>query len=133
LTNKSKIISIIDHDKMRKLLFDENWTEVYNKNNANECFSEFLKIITTYINKSTTSKKITSKNFRLKEWMTAAAGLLCYTRHKQSLSLKLRTTSNNIKLALHYKKYKNKYTQILTLAKKPFMRKNLSAFQTILN
>jgi len=125
------MISIIDHDKMRKLLFDEKWKEVYNKNNANECFSEFLKIISTCINKSTTYKKITSKNFRLKEWMSA--GLLCSTRHKQSLSLKLRTTPNNTKLALHYKKYKNKYTQILRLAKKPFIRKKLRRFQTILN
>lgn len=79
-TNKNKLAFRIDHDKIKKLLYEENWMEMYNKNNANECYSEFQKIISNNINESTTSKKITSKNFRLKKWMSA--GLLCSTRHK---------------------------------------------------
>jgi len=103
VTVKNKLIFIIDHDKIKKNLIKEKWTEVYNKNNANECFFEFQKIISSYIHKSTTFKKITSKNFRLKEWMST--GLLCSTRHKQSLSLKCRSNPNNTKLALHYNIY----------------------------
>jgi len=49
--NKSKLVFIIYHKKMKKCLFEEKWTEVYNDNNANECFSELQKIISSYINK----------------------------------------------------------------------------------
>lgn len=96
-----------------------------NKNNANECYSEFQKIISTNINESTTSKKITSKNFRLKEWMSN--GLLCSTRQKQFLSLKCRKNPNNSKLAMYYKKYKTNYTHILRLAKKTFYEKKFKS------
>lgn len=124
-TNKRNLISIIDHDKIKKILLDENWTKVYNRNNANECFSEFHKIISNYINNSTTFKNISTKNVRLKEWMSA--GLLRSTSHKQSLFLKCRKNPNNTKLAIHYKKYKNKYTQILRLAKKTFYEKKFKS------
>lgn len=43
-------------------------------------------MISNSINKATTTKKLTSKNMRLKDLLLA--GLLCYTRHKQYLSLK---------------------------------------------
>jgi len=56
-----------------------------------------------------------------------SAGLLCSTRHKQSLSLKCSTNPNNTKLALHYKKYKNKYTLTLKLAKKIFNEKKFKS------
>lgn len=85
-------------------------------------------VISDIIHKSTTYKKITSKNLRLKEWMTA--GSLSSTRHKQSLALKCKKHPNNKKLTIYYKKYKNKYTQILRLAKKKFYEYK---FKTISN
>jgi len=54
-------------------------------------------------------------------------GLLCSTRHKQSFSLKCRTYPNNTKLTLHYKKYKNNYTQILRLVKNTFYEKKFKS------
>lgn len=99
-TNKSKLVFLIYHDKIKKFLYEEKWTDGYNRNNANEYYSEFQKIISTYINKTTNSKKITSKNVRLKEWMSA--GLLRSKRHKQSLFLKCRKNPNNTKLAICY-------------------------------
>lgn len=125
LTNKNKLVFLIDHGKIKKLLYEENWMEVYKKNHANQCYSEFQKIISSNINNSTTSKKITSKNFRLKEWMSA--GLLYSTRHKQFLSLKCRKNPNNSKLATYYKKYKNNLTQIIRLAKKTLYKKKFKS------
>jgi len=52
---------------------------IQQKKNANECFSEFQKIISSYINKSTTFKKITSNNFRLKEWIYISWFVMLYS------------------------------------------------------
>lgn len=51
----------LDHDKFNTFLSKENWTSVYSKNNKNDCFNEFYKIISKIINRSMTSKVITSK------------------------------------------------------------------------
>jgi hypothetical protein len=117
--------TIIHHDKIKNLLSNEKWISVYDKNNVNECFNEFYKIISNIINKSTTSKIITSKNRRLKEWMTPS--LLRSTRHKQSLFLKCKKNPNNLKLNMHYTKYKNTYTTILRLAKLRFYEKKFNS------
>uniref|UniRef100_A0A2S2NY36 Uncharacterized protein n=1 Tax=Schizaphis graminum TaxID=13262 RepID=A0A2S2NY36_SCHGA len=56
-----------------------------------------------------------------------SAALLCSTRHKQALSLKCKQNPNNLKLALHYKKYKNNYTNILRLSKEKFYEKKFKS------
>lgn len=49
--------------------------------------------------------------------------LLCSIRHKQSLSLKCEKKIRNTKLALYYKKYKNKCIHTARLAKNNFYEK----------
>lgn len=51
LPNKGKSVFLIDHDKMN---------EVHNR--YNECYIEFQRIISNYIDKSTTFKKLIKKN-----------------------------------------------------------------------
>jgi len=77
---KNNIFPAIDHDKINRFLDKEKWSEIFNKTSVNECCNAFKKIINTAIDKSTSYTVITSKNKRLKEWMSA--GLLCSTHHK---------------------------------------------------
>jgi hypothetical protein len=116
---------MIDHNKIKCLLQTEKWSVIYNKTNVNECFNTFQNIISKAIDISTVNKVISCKNKRLKEWMSA--GLLCSTRHKQALSLKCKKNPNNVKLANYYKKYKNKYTSVLRLAKISFYEKKFKS------
>jgi len=125
LKTKDNTFSIIDHNKIKCLLQTEKWSEIYNKTNTNECFNTFQNIISKAIDISTVNKVISCKNKRLKEWMSA--GLLCSTRYKQALSLKCKNNPNNVKLATHYKKYKNKYTSVLRLAKISFYEKKFKS------
>lgn len=108
---------------INRLLQTEQWSEIYNKTNVNELFNTFQNIISKAIDLSTVNKVISYKNKRLKEWMSA--GLLCSTRHKQAFSVKCKKNPNNVKLATYYKKYKNKYTNVLRLAKISFYEKSL--------
>ena len=71
---------MIDYDKFKNLLNEQKWTEVYTIKNANNSNTEFHKIISNSLDKTTTPRKITSKNMRLKNRILAR--LLCSTRHK---------------------------------------------------
>jgi len=122
---KNNIFPVIDHDKFNRFLYEEKWSEIYIETSVNECCNSFQKIINYEIDKSTSYTVITSKNKRLKERMSAT--ILCSTRHKQALSLKFKQNSNNLKLALHYKKYKNNYTKILRLSKEKFYEKRFKS------
>lgn len=61
---------MIDRDKIKAILYKEKWTEVYNKNNVNECFNEFQKIIRRVIDRSTIFNSINFKKRLLKECMS---------------------------------------------------------------
>lgn len=50
-----------------------------------------------------------------------SADLLCFTCHKQAFSFECKNNTNNNKLVLYYKNYKNNYTNIF--AKKKIMKK----------
>lgn len=123
-TDKSTF-TVMDQDKLKTFLSKEIWTSVYCKNDVNESFNEFYKIISNIIDSSTTSKVIISKNRRPIEWMTPS--LLLSKRHKQSLSLKCKKNPKNLKLNMHYIKYKNTYTTIMRLAKIRFYEKKFNS------
>jgi hypothetical protein len=105
----NRYIYLIDDDKFKNVLSEQQWTEVYSSKKANDSYTAFHKII---------PKKLTAKNIKLKDWMTA--GLLCSTRTKQYLFLKCKKNPNNKKLTQIYKKYKNNYTSILRAVKVKF-------------
>jgi hypothetical protein len=117
--NNDKRYNIIDYNKIVSNLLNEKWNEVYKElSDVNKCYNVFENIIQNAINKSTTTVLMNAKNKRLKDWMTKS--LLTSTRHKQSLSMKCKKHPNNIKLNLHYKKFKNNYTKTIRLAKEKF-------------
>jgi len=58
---------------------------------------------------------VNDKNKCMKEWMMY--GLLTSAYHKQYISMKFKNYPNNLKLALHYTKYKNTFTKTVRLAK----------------
>jgi len=55
-----------------------------------------------------------SKNKRFNEWMIN--GLLISARRKPFVSMKVKKHPNNLSIALHYKKYKNNFTNTVRLA-----------------
>lgn len=119
LFKRKKMLSTIDYNLMVSIIANEKWTEVYNEiGDFNKCYSVFNDIIKSVIDISTTCKVFSVKNKRLKEWMTN--GLLTSARRKKYLSIKCKKHPNNQWLALHYKKYRNSFTNTVRLAKLKF-------------
>jgi len=87
----NNIINIINYDKLKLILCNEKWSEIYESNSVNTCFTYFQNKITKAIDESTATRSINSKNKRLKDWMSK--GLLCSVRHKQFISLKCKKKS----------------------------------------
>lgn len=89
----NNVYKTINYNKLNEILTKENWNEVYNNNNVNECFNVLIGQVDSAISMTTTTKTANSKNKHLKEWMTY--GLLCSLRNKQKLSIKVHKHPNN--------------------------------------
>lgn len=91
----------------------------------NIAVKNFYDIILNTVNSCSHKKKILSKNKRLKKWMTS--GLLCSTRKKNELSIKMKKHPLNKSLIKYYKSYRNKLNSLIRLAKINFYKSKFSS------
>jgi len=95
-----------------------DWTDVISTSNCNAAFETFHTKFNHVYNKSFPAKLISRKRRKDKWWMTK--GLLVSIKHKNRLYRRHLKNPNNYSLALRYKMYKNKLTNLLKKAEKDY-------------
>lgn len=103
------------------LLERERWDDVLSSVDSNVSTGLFINKLNNMISDVTITKKISSKNRRLKPWISA--GLLVSIKTRDRLKKECTINHNNILLINKYKAYRNILTKVIKKAKYSYYRK----------
>lgn len=110
-------INIVDYNLVKSKLKNETWNSVYDRD-INKSVKNVYNIILNTISSCTNKNYFPSKDKRIKEWMTAH--LLCSTRRKNELSIKVKKYPLNKSLATF--SYRNKLNSLIKITKINFYK-----------
>ena len=114
----------INYDTLDRLLFLEDWAEVINKNDVEQCANSFIDILQKYIQNTTATKNIPNKEQRLKPWISA--GLLVSIRKRDKLKKTLACNPDSVSARLNYEQYRKKLTKLIKNSKTYYYKQQLS-------
>ena len=106
-------------EKLKQCLKEENWNLVYESENANQSYNEFVNIVMSNFNKCCPEREveIQTNNKNSKPWFTKGLKNACRKKnHLYKESIKSKSTTDEIK----YKMYKNKLTTIIRNCEKKY-------------
>lgn len=117
-----KYIKRIDYEKLKLLLQQENWDEVINCEEAEEANSLFMSKLSSYIQDSSKNYYITSKNRKIKTWITL--GIVKSIRHRDKMKKQL-IENFSFEADKQYKQYRNKLKKIIKDEKNNYYKQKI--------
>ena len=106
-------ITEIHKAKFNIELSHETWSNVFDSNDVNTCFNNFLNTYIKLFNSCFPLKKVYHKSHNT-AWITAGIRISCLNKKKLFI---IQRNSNDPKLAIHYKKYCRILTRVIKEAK----------------
>lgn len=123
--NSKKIITkkVINYNKLREYLANENWNDMLNHTHLNKITDYFVNKLKEYISLCTTATHYKTINTPRKPWITN--GLIKSIKTRDELFQKYKR--NNDLDSLHkYKIYRNKINSLITKTKASYFRNKIS-------
>lgn len=124
---ENKYTKTINYTLLESQIKNENWIDVYEITDVNDCFNLFQSKILTYIEDCSETKKLNSKNIKIKPWVTL--GLLNSIRKRDDLFKKYKLNPQNIAIKNNYLNYRNNLRKLLYNTKTQYY-KNLLENET---
>lgn len=104
----------INYPKLKEILSNENWNDIYCLRDVDECVDMFISRVKEAITRSSKKMKI-PKRKKKKPWITY--GIINSIKTRDKLFLKLKQNPNNAGLKNEYNTYRNKVNALLKKAK----------------
>lgn len=101
-------ISKIDDDKLLRLLQRETWLSLYEKDDVEECYRIFKRILMKHINSCKKIIRINSKKKILKPWITPGLVKSIRTRDRMKLDLNKNYSQEMKQRYIYYRNFLNK-------------------------
>lgn len=108
----------INWKRLNSLITSDNWTRLYETNNADAAIEEFNLTINRFILSSSNTllnNEYKNKNKKIKQWITK--GLITSIRNREKLYNKLRKQPFNTILKQKYTNYRNLLNNLIKLAR----------------
>lgn len=104
------------------------WDELYTRQDINEATSFFINKISKCVISASKQEKINKKHVKLTPWITA--GILTSIRNRNKLHRRLVANPNNVQLKSQYKRYRNKLTNIIKIAKNNYFGSKIQSVRS---
>lgn len=117
---KTKYVKRLDEKQANHLIAQHDWTSVLQEQDINKSAEIFVINLQEIINNSTSTIKISAKNYKIKPWITC--GLVKSIRHRDKLSKQIKGQPFNTKLINEYKNYRNTLNNVIKQTKEQYYR-----------
>lgn len=113
----------IDYVKLNSILQKENWSDVINCNDMQNCYNYFINKLKSHISKATKKLKYSNNKYRkLKPWITT--GLINSIHYRDKLKKRL-IHNNTEELRVEYTRYRNNLNKLLKNSKNNYYKEKL--------
>nr|CAI5837667.1 unnamed protein product [Callosobruchus analis] len=120
---RQKYKTYINYNNLRAKLKNHNWSEIYEKTDANEAVDLFINILKLSIGECTTKIKLKKWEVARSKWMTS--GLLKSIHRKSELYKDVLKSPDNNELLTYFKKYRNHLSNTTKHAKEIYFRSKI--------
>ena len=125
----SRVISSSNIQSFRSKLLGTDWNSIINAPSASDSYDQFLDYLTPIYNQCFPIKEINPMRNNSKHWLTP--GLLTSCRRKNSLYKQAKITPTPYN-KMKYNKYRNKYNNIIKMARKQYYHNKLTSISSSL-
>jgi len=120
--HQPKTYQVINQNKLRSILENVNWYSIEEIEDPNSATNKLTNLVENAIQKATEEKKITSKQRKIKPWMTN--GILTSIRKRDKMKHHL-LLNNTPQTLLEYKNYRNNLSKLINNVKNSFYREKI--------
>lgn len=119
--------TMVDEKALLQLLKSENWDDVFNENDPNISYDNFITALQNYKSLATKEKimKINSSKHKIKPWITD--GVIRSIRIRDKLASRIKNEPENIELRRTYIHYRNKITCLIKRLKNDYYKMKIES------